>query len=341
MKTVVLVEPYHFEVQERPAPEPGPGEALLRVRVVGICGSDLHAYHGSQPFLIYPRVLGHELSAEIVALGPEFPADRGLAVGDRVCVDLVINCGTCYPCRVGRPNCCVNIKVMGVHVDGGMAEMLTAPADRLYKVPDSIGDEEAALVEPLTIGCQAVARGDVASGETVAVLGAGPIGLVSLLAAKARGARVLISDLLDSRLDLARSLGAEVAVNSSRDDLGKAVADFTSGEGANVVIEAVGIPATVYAALDVVSAAGRVVLLGLGSKPVEIVPTALIRKELDIRASRMNSRRFPEAIDLIARARLPLGELITHRMLLASAADAFELLVRKPDEACKVILLPG
>ncbi len=337
MKAVVLLEPHHFEVQERPAPAPAEGEALLRVRAVGICGSDLHAYHGRQPFLTYPRVLGHEVAAEVVALGP---GATGVEVGDRVCVDLVINCGHCYPCRIGRPNCCVNIRVMGVHVDGGFAEFLTAPVSRLYKVPPELSDEEAALVEPLTIGCQAVARGDVAADETVAVLGAGPIGLVSLLAAKARGAKVLISDLLDSRLELASKLGADAVVNTSRESLTDAVAAFTGGEGANVVIEAVGVVPTVEAAIEVVSAAGRVVLLGLGSQPVSIVPSTLIRKEMDIRASRMNSRRFPEAIDLAAKARLPLAEMITHRMLLASAADAFDLLSRKPDEACKIVLKP-
>ena len=338
MKSVVLVEPFHFEVQERPTPTPGDGEALLHVRAVGICGSDLHAYHGRQPFMTYPRVLGHEVAAEVVALGPG--VEGTVKLGDRVCVDLVLNCGRCYPCRVGRPNCCVNIQVMGVHVDGGFAEFVTAPADHLYPVPPDLPDEEAALIEPLTIGCQAVARGDVADGETVAVLGAGPIGLVSLLAARARGARVLISDLLDSRLGLAAALGAEATVNSGRESLAEAVARFTDGEGANVVIEAVGAVSTVEAAIEVVSAAGRVVLLGLGSKPVAVVPTTLIRKELDVRASRMNSRRFPEAIALVSQARLPLGRLITHRMLLASAADAFDLLDRRPDEACKVVLQP-
>ena len=337
MKAVVLVEPRHFEVQERPAPTPGEGEALLRVRAVGICGSDLHAYHGSQPFLVYPRVLGHEVSAEVVALGS---GASGVEVGDRVCVDLVINCGRCYPCRIGRPNCCVNIQVMGVHVDGGFAEFLTAPVSRLHKVPPDVSDEEAALIEPLTVGCQAVARGEVAAGETVAVIGAGPIGLVSLLAAKARGARVLISDLLDSRLELASQLGADVVVNSGRDSLAEAVAEFSGGEGANVVIEAVGVVPTVEAAIEVVSAAGRVVLLGLGSKPVGIVPSTLIRKEMDIRASRINSRRFPEAIALMTRAHLPLARLISHRMLLASAADAFDLLDRRPGETCKVVLTP-
>ena len=337
MKAVVLVEPYRFVVEERPAPEPGEGEALVRVRVAGICGSDLHAYHGQQPFLTYPRVLGHEVAGEIAALGPGV---SGVGVGDRVCVDLVINCGHCYPCRIGRPNCCVSIKVMGVHVDGGFAEFVSAPVSRIHRVPPELSDEEAALVEPLTIGCQAVTRGDVSDGETVAILGAGPIGLVSLMAAKARGARVLIADLLDSRLKLAAELGADATVNSGREDVAGAASRFTNGEGANVVIEAVGVPATVEAAIDIVSAAGRVVLLGLGSKPIGVVPTTLIRKELDVRASRMNSRRFPEAIELATCARLPLARLITHRMLLASAADAFDLLDRRPDEACKVILQP-
>ena len=337
MKAVVLAEPLHFVVEERQQPEPGPGEALLRVRAVGICGSDQHAYQGQQPFLTYPRVLGHEVCVEVVALGP---TTTGYEIGQRVVVDLVINCGQCYPCRIGRPNCCVKVQVMGVHVDGGMAEFLTAPLARLYPVPVDLTDDEAALIEPMTIGCQAVARGEVAADETVLIIGSGPIGLVCLLAARARGARVIATDLLDSRLQLARELGAEATVNAERDSLPEALAELTHGEGANVVIEAVGVPATVESAIESVSAAGRVVLLGLGQKPVSFVPAALIRKEMDIRTSRMSARRFPEALRLVAAEHLPLARLITHRMLLASAADAFDLLARRPDEACKIVLHP-
>jgi len=337
VKAVALLEPRRFEIQDRPVPTPEPGEVLIRVAAVGICGSDLHAYHGNQPFVTYPRVLGHELAGRIAGLGAGVVA---FAMGDRVCVDLVINCGKCYPCRIGRPNCCVSIRVMGVHVDGGFAEYVTAPVGRVYKLPDELPDDQAAMVETLTIGCQAVARGEVAAGETVAVIGAGPIGLVAMLAAKARGAKVLVSDLLDRRLELATSLGADAVVNSGRESLGDGVARFTDGEGANVVVEAVGAVAAVEAAIEVVSAAGRVVLLGLGSKPVPIIPTTLIRKELDVRASRMNSRRFPEAIALAAKLTGPLGAMITHRLPLTSAPEAFSMLSASPESACKVVLKP-
>jgi L-gulonate 5-dehydrogenase len=337
MKAVALLEPQRFEIQERPVPTPGPGEVLIKVRAVGICGSDLHAYRGNQPFVTYPRVLGHEVAGQVADLGPGVDT---LSAGDRVCVDLVINCGHCYPCRIGRPNCCVSIQVMGVHVDGGFAEYIVAPVSRVYRLPDSLPDDHAAMVETLTIGCQAVARGDVSTGETVAVMGAGPIGLVAMLAAKSRGARVLVVDLVDKRLELARTLGADAVVNSGTASLTDEVARFTSGEGANVVIEAVGAVSAVESAIEIVSAAGRVVLLGLGARPVPIVPTALIRKELDIRASRMNSRRFPEAIALASRLLGPLGEMITHRMPLTSAPEAFEMLSSHPELACKVMLRP-
>jgi L-gulonate 5-dehydrogenase len=337
MKAVALLEPRRFEVQDRPVPEPGPDEALIKVRAVGICGSDLHAFHGNQPFVTYPRVLGHEVAGQVVEIGS---AVDTLKAGDRVCVDLVINCGHCYPCRIGRPNCCVSIRVMGVHVDGGFAEYIVAPASRVYRLPDSLPDDHAAMVETLTIGCQAVARGDVAAGESVAIIGAGPIGLVAMLAARSRGARVIVCDLLDSRLALARSLGAEAVVNSGASSLTDEVARFTSGEGANVVIEAVGVVPAVESAIEIASAAGRVVLLGLGARPVPIVPTTLIRKELDIRASRMNSRRFPEAIALASSLLAPLGKMITHRMPLTNAAEAFEMLSAHPESACKVVLRP-
>ena len=337
MKAIALLEPRRFEIQDRPVPQRGPDDVLIKVRAVGICGSDLHAFHGNQPFVTYPRVLGHEVAGQVTAVGSDVGT---LTAGDRVCVDLVINCGHCYPCRIGRPNCCVNIHVMGVHVDGGFAEYIVAPASRVYRLPDSLPDDLAALVETLTIGCQAVARGDVAAGETVAIIGAGPIGLVAMLAARSRGARVIVSDLLDSRLALARSLGAEAAVNSGTSSLADEVARFTAGEGANVVIEAVGVVPAVESAIEIASAAGRVVLLGLGSRPVPIVPAALIRKELDIRASRMNSRRFPEAIALATSLLGPLEKMITHRMPLTSAAEAFGMLSAHPESACKVVLQP-
>jgi L-gulonate 5-dehydrogenase len=337
MKAVALLEPRRFEIQDRPVPTAGSGEVLIQVRAVGICGSDLHAFHGNQPFVTYPRVLGHEVAGQVAALGSGVDA---VSVGDRVCVDLVINCGHCYPCRIGRPNCCVSIQVMGVHVDGGFAEYVVAPVGRVHRLPDSLPDDQAAMVETLTIGCQAVARGDVSSGESVAVIGAGPIGLVAMLAAKSRGARVVVVDLVDRRLELARALGADATINSGTTSLVEEVARFTDGEGANVVIEAVGAVAAVESAIEIVSAAGRVVLLGLGARPVPIVPTALIRKELDVRASRMNSRRFPEAIALASKLLGPLGEMVTHRMPLTSAREAFEMLSSHPESACKVVLRP-
>ena len=337
MKAVALLEPRRFDIQDRPIPTAGPGEVQIQVRAVGICGSDLHAYRGNQPFVTYPRVLGHEVAGQVSAVGEGVDT---VTVGDRVCVDLVINCGHCYPCRIGRPNCCVNIRVMGVHVDGGFAEYIVAPVARVHRLPVELPDDRAAMVETLTIGCQAVARGAVSAGETVAVIGAGPIGLVALLAAKSRGARVLVADLLDARLTLAASLGADATVNSATTSLVDEVARFSDGDGANVVIEAVGAVPAIEAAIEVVSAAGRVVILGLASKPVALTPAVLIRKELDIRASRMNSRRFPEAIALAASLGEHLGKMITHRMPLTSAPEAFELLAAHPESACKIVLQP-
>jgi L-gulonate 5-dehydrogenase len=234
----------------------------------------------------------------------------------------------------------VNIKVFGVHSDGGFAEYVAVPEGRLYRVPPQLSDDDAALIEPLTIGYQAVSRADVADGETVAIIGAGPIGVLCQLVAKERGARVLISDVLDEKLEFAREMGADAVVNSRRESLAERIRDFTAGEGANVVIEAVGLPQTVEAAIEVVSSAGRVVLLGLGPHDVRLRPADIIHKELDLRGSRMNSRRFGEAIELAATAGLPLQKLVTHHLPLDAVADAFRLFDESPAEVCKVVLQP-
>ena len=192
MKTIVLEKPGSFQLIERPAAgKPGPGEALVRIHRVGVCGSDIHAFKGDQPFFTYPRVVGHELGVEIVAVGPN---DKGLAVGDHCAVEPYLNCGRCIACRRGKTNCCVSLQVLGVHADGGMREHMTVPVAKLHR-SRTLSLDQLALVEMLTIGAHAVRRAQLKPGENVLVIGAGPIGLATTAFAQLVGARVTVLEI--------------------------------------------------------------------------------------------------------------------------------------------------
>ncbi|MBA2521088.1 MAG: alcohol dehydrogenase catalytic domain-containing protein, partial [Chloroflexia bacterium] len=215
MRAAVTTAPGTIEVRDRAEPAAGPGEALIRVERVGICGSDLHIYHGTSPYVAYPRTQGHEFAGKVVAFGSGYSGP--VHVGDRVAVEPLLPCGECYPCRQGRSNCCAKLRVLGAHVDGAMCELIAIPTERLYPTGD-LDPELAALVEPVSIGVQAAARGQIGPEDTVMIFGAGPIGQAALLAATDRGARVMVVDRLASRLALARRLGAEATVEAGRED---------------------------------------------------------------------------------------------------------------------------
>ena len=216
MKAAVTLGPEHMELRSVPAVEPGPGQALLSVCVVGLCGSDVHLYRGTHPYSRFPTVQGHELSGVVKGLAHGY--DGALNIGDLVAVEPFIPCGTCIACRRGHPNCCSNLAVLGAHVDGALVEEITMNANSCHPV-GQLDVETAALVEPVSIGLQAVARSGAREGDTVVVIGAGPIGQTIVLAAHDRGASVMAADILDNRLALALDMGADVTVNTSVDDL--------------------------------------------------------------------------------------------------------------------------
>ena len=244
---------------------PGPGQVLVGPEAVGLCGSDFHYFLGDigtidDPSTLYPRVQGHEAAATILDVGPDCPT--GLAAGVRVALWPVAACGRCYACRVGRGNACVDISLIGVHEDGALQQQLLVPAAQVFPV----GDQDpalAALIEPVSIAVRAVVRGRVAAGENVVVLGAGPIGQALALAATDRGASVLLVDTLASRLARGQAMGADVLEVGADDDLGAAVREWAGAEGPEVVIEATGVPALVQRSVELVSHAGRVVVVGL------------------------------------------------------------------------------
>jgi L-gulonate 5-dehydrogenase len=338
MKRLVTAAPGAVELREGPEPTPGPSEAIIAVEAVGICGSDVHLYTGDHPYSRFPNVQGHEFAGRIVSL--PHGGSGGFRVGQRVAVEPLLTCGTCLPCRRGRANCCVNMRTYGAHVDGALRERMAVPVANLWDA-DDLTPALAAMIEPVSIGVHAAGRSGVVAGDSVVVLGAGPIGQAVLLAARDAGARVLVTDRFASRLGLASELGAERTVDASTEDVAAAVDDWTAGEGPTVVVEATGVPAVLESAIDLVAPSGTVVCVGLSNDAVRIPMIALTRKELTIVGSRNNHGEFGQAAQLVRRHRDLVGRLISHTFPLEDAPAAFELAHHSPTTAEKVIITIG
>jgi L-gulonate 5-dehydrogenase len=334
MLTAITDAPSRMTLRRVPVPTPGPGQALIRVEAVGLCGSDYHLFDGTHPYARFPQVQGHEFVGIVEALGPAAgpprPGPDAPEPGTRVAVEPLIACGGCYPCRRGRYNCCTDLKVMGAHVPGALAEYVVVPAGQLYGVGE-LPALTAVLTEPVSIGLQCIVRAEVGASDSVVVLGAGPIGLAAALAAVDRGAPVLVADRVASRLDVASRLGAATVVDTSRSDLAEATASFSDGDGAAVVIEATGVPALVRTAIDVVAHSGRVVVVGISTDPVSIPVIEFSRKEITILGSRNNAGVFGDAAALVSRHQNRVASLVTHSFALAEAPQAIEFAAAHPE----------
>ena len=337
MNAWFLTGPQKLELRQVPDPVPGPGEALIRVRAVGICGSDVECYQGTHPLPNYPRLPGHEFAGEIAAVGPDW---SGPPVGARVAVDPALHCGRCYACRIGRHNCCTNVSIAGVHRPGAMAEYAPARAGHVYPIRDDMSFDVAAVVETLSFGAQVVDRAGVLQDDRVVVLGAGPIGLCSLLLAKNAGASVLVSEPLEWRRDLAAALGADRVIDPAATPLHQAVRDFTDDYGAHVAIDATGEIEGAEAAVSIAGSAARIVILTLRDEPMRVHPWQLVRQELTLLGSRLSRADFGDLIALAAGGRAPIERLITHRYLLAEAQTAFGTACERPPGLVKAIILP-
>lgn len=325
MKEVVLEKPAHLSLREVPDErDPGTGEALLAVRRIGVCGTDLHAFNGRQPFFAYPRVLGHELGVEVLAVGPGVSR---VAVGDRCAVEPYLNCGRCIACRAGKTNCCAELKVLGVHVDGGMRERLIVPAAKLHP-SKKLSFDQLALVETLGIGAHAVARAEIRAGETVAVLGSGPIGLAVIQFAMAAGARVLVVDVNPTRLDLCRErtgLPASDLIDASTSDIPRRLAALTKGDLPTAVFDATGNPGSMASAFTYPSQGGRLILVGLVNGDIPFNDPNFHRRELTVMGSRNSlARDFQNIIGLVEAGRVDTAAWITHRASLEEAPARFQ-----------------
>ena len=295
MRALVLKEPGQAEVMPVPEPVVTPSSLLLKVRMVGFCGSDLNSFRGRNPLVSFPRIPGHEVSATIVETNSANPA---LASGTDVTLSPYTSCGKCASCRRGRPNACQFNETLGVQRDGAATEYIVVPSERIY--PAKLTLKELCLVEPLTVGFHAVARGRVTADDTVAILGCGGVGLGAVAASGFRGAKTIGVDMDDEKLNTARAAGATHSINTARENLHQRLAELTDGRGPDVVIEAIGLPLTFRAAVEEVAFTGRVVYIGYAKEPVSYETRLFVQKELDIlrvaeRAARGLSRCNPHA----------------------------------------------
>ena len=336
MKSVVVETPGKIAVVEREIPAIKENQVLVKVKAAGICGSDVHIFHGKNAFATYPRVVGHEFAGEIAKVGDQA---GDFAVGEHVVVDPVVSCGHCYACRIGRHNVCTSLHVMGVHEDGGFQEYVAVNADQVYKLPADLPWEIAATVEPFSIGAQVAHRGRLSGDDTVLICGAGPIGLIILQVAKMKGARVDILDLEESRLEKAKELGADMIINGNTTDLVDAMKEFTDGLGFNLIYEATANAKILATCIrDLPSQAGRVVVLGFTTQELPIRQVDIMGRELEIIGTRLNNHRFPEVIDWFKAGSVKPQEIITHTFPFEKAAEAFQFSDENPDKVLKIIL---
>lgn len=323
MEAVVLTEPGRLRLMETPEPDPpGPGEALVRVHRVGVCGTDLHAFQGRQTFFSYPRILGHELGVEVVTLGEPLDSPSPVQVGDRCAVEAYLHCGGCGACRRGQTNCCVSLRYLGVHIDGGLRPYLTVPTAKLHR-SDRLSLDQLALVEMLTIGAHAVDRAHVAPGETVLVLGVGPIGLSVVQFAHAAGVRVLALDMDEARLAFSQRLGVDETLQAGEGALDR-VRDLTEGEMPTVVFDATGAPASMNGALAYLAHGGRLVFVGHHPGEVVFPDPEFHRREATLLASRNSTAAdYHRVINFVETGVVDTTAWITHRATLADVPMVF------------------
>jgi threonine dehydrogenase-like Zn-dependent dehydrogenase len=334
MQALVMKEPGEVAVETVPRPVPAAGEVLLQVRRIGLCGSDLNSYRGKNPMVVFPRILGHEVAATVIEDIPDHPH---LTAGTNVTLSPYTSCGRCASCMRGRPNACQFNQTLGVQRDGALTEYIALAPEKLY--PAKLSLKELCLVEPLTVGFHAVARGRVTATDIVAIIGCGGVGLGAVAASGFRGAMTIAIDVDDAKLEIARKAGATHTINTQRESLHDRLIEMTGGNGPDVVIEAIGLPATFRAAVEEVAYTGRVVYIGYAKEPVAYETRLFVQKELDILGSRNAlPEDFKAVIQMLEQRKFPVDEAVTEIVPLTEAPDALAAWSLEPSRFSKIMI---
>ncbi len=328
MKQIVLEAPGRFAAGDTPEPVPGPDDAIVRVHRVGICGTDLHAFRGRQPFFEYPRVLGHELGVEVVEVGD---AVTDVRAGDRCAVEPYLHCGVCIPCRRGRTNCCSRLEVLGVHTDGGMRPLLRVPAVKLHRSA-ALSLDQLALVETLGIGAHAVERADIQPDDRIVVVGAGPIGLSVIQFAIGTGRPLAVMDLSERRLAFCRARFGVAHTVTPGPGAPAALASLFDGDLPTLVFDATGSAASMAGAFELAASSGRIVFVGICQGAVAFDDPNFHRRELTLLASRnATAATFRQIIDMMETGRIDPAAWITHRLALDEVPERFGAIAGDPE----------
>jgi L-gulonate 5-dehydrogenase len=336
MWAVSVQEPDRLKLLQTEPPSPEPDEVLVRIGRAGICGSDMHIYRGKNPFARYPRVIGHEAMGRIEAIGARV---TGLAVGDRVVLDPVVSCGHCRACRVGRPNVCGNLAVIGVHRDGGMRELAVFPAPNAIRVPEGLSDRAAVMAEPYSIAANVTLRTEANENDIALIYGAGTVGLTVLQAFHMKQIPCVVTDIDDARLERAKKLGAARIVNSRNESLEQAVREETEGFGVTLVVDGAGAPGIIPQATKLAGPTGRIAVMNFAPGETPIEQAEIVKKELSLVGSRLNRRLIPTVLRWFADRLVDPDALVTHEFRYDQVLEAMRLIEEHPEQTCKVHLI--
>jgi 2-desacetyl-2-hydroxyethyl bacteriochlorophyllide A dehydrogenase len=338
MKALVCTEPGKMEYRDLEQPELKKGYAIVRIRNICICGTDLHAYEGTQPFFSYPRILGHELSGELV----DFDDAPGFQKGESVTFLPYLNCGHCIACRAGRTNCCVSLRVCGVHIDGGMADYFTIPS-RLLVHGQDLDLTELALVEPLAIGAHGIRMGNIQEGELVLVMGAGPIGLAAMEFARIRGAEVIVMDVNANRLEFCKNiLGVSHIIDAGKNQVAEQLMDITRGDMPSAVIDASGNLKAIHSGLNYLAHGGKFILIGLQKEELVFSHPEFHKRETTLMSSRNATREdFDYVMQSMSRGQINPRAFITNRVPFGEAAAGFPNWLNSSSNVIKVVVEKG
>ncbi|MBQ6346769.1 MAG: alcohol dehydrogenase catalytic domain-containing protein [Clostridia bacterium] len=337
MKGIQIVKPEQLRVIEMDVPVLNEtNNVLVKIKAAGICGSDVGIYHGTNAAATYPRVIGHEMVGEVVQTTA---TAKKVKVGDRVIIDQVTSCGHCWACRHDRPNVCQQLKVRGVHIDGGYREYMAVPDTDCYLLPDSLRYEDAVLIEPTTIALQACSRAQITPDDEVLILGVGALGTRMLSIARLSGAKIIVADVVEERLQEALQNGAAHAVNLTKENLDERLKEYTTDAyGPTLSIDCACTKDSLGTLIRVSGNAGRIITMGFSVAPTEVTNFGITSKELDIRGSRLQNKKFQSAIDLIREGKIDLDHKISHTFHFLEAQKAFDFNDTRDPSIRKIVL---